>query len=68
MTSRDSYKTKHQPAIQGGTLGSFVLGVDCLGGPERFVLLDNNQEIDVIELGEKLIDKWKAFFKAHGIS
>ena len=68
LKNREPYETKHQPAIQGDTLGSFVLGVGCLGGTERFVLLDNNQEIDVIELGEKLIDKWKAFFKTHGIS
>ncbi len=65
---RSKYKAKHQPAIDGGTLGSFVLGFDCLGGPERFVLLDGKQVINVIELGKRLIDKWKDFFVTHGIS
>jgi hypothetical protein len=68
LRSSEPYEAKHQPAIPGGTLGSFVLGVDRLGGLERFVLLDGAQEINVIELGTRLIDKWEAFFATHGIS
>ncbi len=68
LRSKEPFKAKHQPAIEGGTLGSFEFGFDCLGGPERFVLLDGDQVINVIELGERLIDKWEGFFVTHGIS
>lgn len=64
----EAYEAKHQPAIPGGTLGSFVLGVDRLGGPEKFVVLDGAQEVNVVELGARLISKWEAFFVTHGIS
>lgn len=67
LRSGEPYEAKHQPSIPGGALGSFVLGVDRLGGPERFVVLDGAQEVDVIELGKRLIEKWEAFFLAHGI-
>ena len=64
----EQYEAKHVAAIPGGVLGSFVLGVDRLGGSERFVVLDGTQELDVIKLGSDLIKKWEDFFLAHGIS
>src|ERR1051325_4903683 len=57
------YHVKHEPAVEGGTLGTFILGVDRLGGPERFiVVVENKEEIDAIELGKKLLAKWEKFF------
>lgn len=64
----DLYEARHEPAVAGGVLGSFVLGVDRLGGPERFVVVDGSREIEVVDLGEKLLKKWEAFFSTHGIS
>ena len=61
----EPYETKHQA---GGNLGTFVLGLDPLGGWEKFVVLDGSQEVNVIQLGARLIDKWEAFFATHGIS
>jgi hypothetical protein len=63
----EPFEAKHKPAIPGGALDSFSLGVDQLGDPERFVVLDGAQEVDVIQLGNKLIKKWEDFFSVHGI-
>ena len=68
LRSREPYAAQHQPAVLGGALGSFVLGVDRLGGPEKFVVLDGSQEVEVTELGARLILKWEEFFTAHKIS
>ncbi len=67
LRSGEPYEAKHQPGIPGGTLGTFVLGLDPLGGPDKFVVLDGSQEVNVIELGARLIDKWESFFAIHGI-
>ena len=57
------YGAKHEPAVEGGTLGTFLLGADRLGGPERYiVVVDDSEEIDVVELGKRLLDKWEKFF------
>lgn len=68
LRGNEPYEAKHVPAIQGGVLGSFVLGVDRLGGPEKFVIVDGTQEFDVIKVGNNLIMKWEDFFLSHGIS
>lgn len=68
LRSGEPYEAQYQPPIEGGMVGSFVLNSDVLGGPERFVVLAGTQEVDVIELGQMLLDKWEAFFLAHGIS
>lgn len=65
---RSPYEAKHEAAVAGGVLGSFVLGVDKLGGPERFVVLDGGKEVDTVDLGAKLLEKLGAFFTAHGIT
>lgn len=67
LRSGEPYEAKHRPEVPGGTLGSFVLGFHRLGGPEKFVLLDGAQEVDVIELGARLINKWEVFFTINGI-
>ncbi len=63
----DPYQAQHTPATPGGTLDSFVLDVDQLGGPERFIVVDKSQEVEVGDLGKKLLKKWEAFFSTHGI-
>lgn len=62
------YEAKHEAAVAGGVLGSLVLGVDVLGGPARFVVLDGGKEVDTVGLGAKLLEKWEAFFTANGIT
>jgi hypothetical protein len=61
------FEAKYEAAVAGGFLGSFVLGRDVLGGPERFVVLDGNKEVDTVDLGQRLLQKWEAFFATHGI-
>jgi len=63
-----TYQAKHEAAVAGGTLGSFVLGSDVLGGPERFIVLDGASEVDTGELGARLIRKWETFFSTNGIA
>jgi hypothetical protein len=62
------FEAKYKAAVTGGILGSFVLGADVLGGPERFVVLDGGKEVDTVNLGNKLLEKWEAFFAAQGIA
>jgi len=62
------FEAKYEAAIAGGRLDSFVLGADVLGGAERFVVLDGGKEVDTVGLGKKLLQKWGAFFTAHGIA
>ena len=64
----EPYEAKHEPAVQGGNLGSFILGVDQLGGVERFVVVDGSEEVEVIGLGSRLMEKWETFFDTHSIS
>jgi len=68
LRTGESYEAKYQPPVPGGTLGSFILGADRLAGPERFVVLDGTEEVDVIDLGTRLIEKWERFFSVHGVS
>jgi hypothetical protein len=63
-----SYEAKYQPAITGGALDSFPLGSGVLGGPESYVVFDGNKEVDTIDLGVRLLQKWDAFFATHGIT
>jgi hypothetical protein len=62
------FEAKYKAAVTGGILGSFVLGTDVLGGPERFVVLDDGKEVDTVNLGNKLLEKWEASFAAQGIA
>jgi hypothetical protein len=61
----DIYEAKHDPAIPGGILSTFVFDYDKLGGPERFIVVDGIKEVDVVELGARLIQKWETFFGDH---
>jgi len=56
-------KTRHEP---GAVLGKWVLGKDRLGGYLLLAVADG-VEMDVIELGQQLIEKWERFFKDNGI-
>ena len=68
LRGNEPYEAKHVPAIQGGILGSFILGYDILGRTETFVIVDGTQELDVVKIGDDLIKKREDFFLSHGIS
>ena len=67
LRSVEPYEAKHLPEVPGGVLGSFVLDSDQLGAKEKFVILDNGKEVNVMELGERLIKLWDKFFRDHNI-
>ncbi len=63
-----SYEAKYQPAVTGEILNSFLLDSDVLGGPKSYVVIEGNKEVNTIDLGTRLLQKWEAFFAAHGIT
>ena len=67
LCQESAFEAKHKAAT-GVPLGSFVLGTSELGCPERFVVVDGGEEVEAVDLGEKLLQKWEAFFAAQGIA
>ncbi len=64
LKAGDPYHLKHD---YGAQLGHVILGVTELGAPERFLVIDGTEKVDVLELGERLLNRWEQFFQENNI-
>ena len=60
----DEFITYRRPAA---TLGEFTLGESALGIGRAYFIIDGTEQVDVLELGQRIIDLWETFFKKHNI-
>lgn len=64
LRTGDEYDTYRRP---GSTLGDFTLGETLLGVGEAYLVIGEEGQIDVVELAERIIDRWTRFFEEHEI-
>ena len=53
--------------VQGGTLGSFVLGSDVLGGDEIVTTLDDGTKRSLLELANNVMAMWERLLREMGM-
>jgi len=44
-----------------------VFGESIYGGGRAYFIIDKNEQVDVLELGQKIINLWEGFFRKHNI-
>jgi hypothetical protein len=44
-----------------------LLGEAALGEGESYSLIAGEQQVDIIDLGQRLLEKWERFFRDNGI-
>ncbi len=64
--ANDDYKFETRREY-GALLGNAPLCKTRLGGIDGYFLVADGVERDVIELGERVLEKWERFFKDNGI-
>ncbi len=64
--AKDEYKFKTRYKLMG-VWGQAPWGAEPFGGGESYRLVVDGEEIDVIELGQRVLEKWERFFKDNGI-
>jgi hypothetical protein len=60
----DEFITYRRP---GAMLGEFVIGESVLDGKRAYFIVDKIEQIDVLDLGERVINLWETFFDDHNI-
>jgi len=60
----DEFLTYQRPSA---ALGEFVLGQSALGLGRAYFIIDETEKVDVLDLGQRIIDRWEAFFNTHSI-
>jgi hypothetical protein len=60
----DEFSTYYRP---GSALGEFVIGESALGLGPAYLVIDDTDQVDVIDLGQRIIRRWESFFEEHGI-
>jgi hypothetical protein len=62
----DEFITYRRP---GAVYGEAVFGESVYGGERAYFIIDKNEQINinVLELGQEIIDLWETFFKEHNI-
>ena len=64
LRNGDVFDTYRRP---GSTLGDFTLGETLLGVGEAYLVIGEEGYVDIIDLAERIIDRWEEFFSEHGI-
>jgi hypothetical protein len=60
----DEFVTYRRPSA---ALGELTLGESALGLGRAFFVIDETEQVDVLDLGRRIIDRWEAFFDTHTI-
>jgi len=60
----DEYGTYRRP---GSTVGEFTIGETLLGVGPGYLIIDETHQVDVVDLAERIIDRWDLFFEEHSI-
>lgn len=60
----DPFTTHFRP---GAVLGQMILGESMLGEAPSYSLYADGQQVDVVSLGQRVLEKWGRFFKDNGI-
>lgn len=60
----DEFLTYRRPSA---ALGEFILGESALGLGRAYFIIDETEQVDVLNLGQRIIDRWEAFFNTHSI-
>lgn len=60
----DEFITYQRPSA---ALGEFILGESVLGLGRAYFIIDETEQVDVLDLAQRIIDLWEAFFNTHSI-
>jgi hypothetical protein len=60
----DEFITYKRPSA---ALGEFMLGESALGLGRAYFIIDEAEQVEVLDLGKRIIDRWEAFFNTHSI-
>jgi hypothetical protein len=60
----DEFVTYRRPSA---ALDEFTLGESALGLGRAYFIIDDTEQVDILDLGQRIISRWEAFFKTHGI-
>lgn len=60
----DEFITYRRPSA---ALGECILGESVLGLGRAYFIIDEAEQVDVLDLGKRIIDRWEALFNTHGI-
>lgn len=60
----DEFLTYQRP---GAALGEFIIGESVLGLGRAYFIIDEAEQVDVLDLGKRIIDRWEAFSNTHSI-
>ena len=61
----DSYETHRRP---GAALGDFTLGETPLGADPAYLVIGDSGQVNVVDLADRIFDRWEAFFRDNAIS
>jgi len=60
----DEFITYRRP---GAVFGEAVFGESLFNGKRAYFIIDKNEQVDVLELGQKIINLWEAFFNEYNV-
>jgi len=60
----NEFITYRRPAA---VFGEAMFGDSIYNGGRAYFIIDKNKQVDVLELGQKIINLWETFFKKHNI-
>ena len=60
----DEFITYRRPSA---VFGEAVFGESLFNGERAYFIIDKNEQVDVLELGQKIINLWETFFNEHNI-
>jgi hypothetical protein len=60
----DEFITYQRPSA---ALGECILGESVLGLGRAYFIIDETEQVDVLDLGQRIIDRWEAFFNTHSL-
>lgn len=60
----DEFSTYRRPAA---VFGEAVFGESIYNGGRAYFIIDKNERVDVLELGQDIIYLWETFFNEHNI-
>ncbi len=60
----DEFVTYRRPS---SALGEFTLGESALGLGRAYFIIDDAEQVDILDLGRRIVIRWEAFFETHSI-
>jgi len=60
----NNYETYRRP---GSTLGDFTIGETLLGIGPAYLVIDDTDRIDAVQLAERIVERWERFFRDNGL-